>query len=76
MSIRMVGIGRLPRGVNADHADDVRGGVGQGMKAVGKHAHGSAGIPEGNLAERHHEIEDENAQEYSGDAGVPARTGV
>ena len=70
VSVRMILVRRLTRGVNADQADDVRRAVGQRVKAVGQDADRAARVAERDLRHRDGEVQDENAGEDEGDFGV------
>ena len=63
MTVRMIFIRRLTRRANPDQADDVGGGVDQGVKAIRQDADGAAEIAEADLRERDAEVEQKHANE-------------
>ena len=71
MAVRMVAIGRPLRGGDAHQRDDVRGGVGERVKTVGKDRDRPREVPEGDLRDRNDEIENENAAKNADDRLVP-----
>jgi hypothetical protein len=56
--------------VDADEADDVRRGVGQGVKAVRQNADRAARVSKRDLRGRHDEIEEKHSDEDLRDRGV------
>ena len=66
----MIVVRRLAGDAHADERDDVRGGVGEGVKAVGEHADGAGDRAERDLRGRDDQIEEEDAEENAGDGGV------
>ena len=59
----MIVVGRRAGDAHADDADDVRGGVGEGVEAVGQHGDRAGGEPERDLRGGDDQIEEENAVE-------------
>ena len=59
----MVLVGRLAGRADADQADDVRGGVGERVKAVGQDADGAARVAERDLRDGDGEVQEEDADE-------------
>ena len=63
VTVGMIFVGRLARGAHRDDAHDVRGAVGQRVKAVRDNADGAGAIAEHQLGERNRDIQRENARE-------------
>ena len=61
MAVGMVRVGRLARDAHADQRDDVRGAVGEGMKAVGEDADRAGQQAQRDLGDRDDEVENEDA---------------
>ena len=71
VAVRMFLVGRLFGGMNADEADDVRCGVGEGVEAVRQDADCAARVTERDLRGRDGQIEEKNADEDARNRGIP-----
>ena len=69
----MVLVGRLPRDRTPTSADDVRGGVGERVEAVGEDADRAGDVAERDLRDRDGEIQEEDADEDADDGVTVAR---
>ena len=70
MAVRMIGIGRLGCGVNAEQANDVGGRIDQRVKRIGQHRDRAGQRPDEELDRRDDQIEDHDADQHALDGSL------
>ena len=70
VAVRVVFVGRLERGARADQAEDIGGGVGERVEAVGDDADRPGGVAKHQLRPGDGQVEEENAEENPRNRGV------
>ncbi len=76
MAVRMILVRRPLRRAHADEADEIGGGVGQRVKAVGKNADRAARVAERDLRDGDGEVEEEDLKKDAADGGETLDRGL